>query len=385
MKLFIDLMRPYLGEDEESFVKRKAYFIRITSRRLRYGDSILESMIDRVASISKCEKEAIDAFWAKYLTPNQRDLLVDYRFYDVYKGFQLEGRPLWQYIPSTFYYAFIDEYFTNPQGAATFENKNLYDLYFHDVKMPKTVFRKTKYLYLDKDYKEISQASAINKVRDCGEVILKMVSSSGGKGIFFWKSSKDSETELSDFINKAGDIICQEVISQHESLDQINSSSVNTIRIMTLLFQGQVHVLSTVLRMGVKGARVDNASSGGVASGILPDGRLRDFAYDLYANKYFKHPNGMDFDSIIVPGFDECIQLSIMLAKRLSLVSRLISWDFAIDEDGGPILIEMNPTFGGLEVNQLTNGPVFGDLTEEVFNDVFANSFTLNSILKSMS
>lgn len=380
----LNLIRPFPGESKDSFIKRQAYFIRITSRRLRYGSSILESMLDRAISITKCEKEEIDVFWAKYFTPKQRDLLVDYRFYDVYKGFQLEGRPLWQYIPSTFYYAFIDDYLTNPQGVATFENKNLYDLYFHDVKMPKTIFRKTKYLYLDKDYLEISLASAINKVRDCREVILKKVNASGGKGVIFWNSSSDSETELLDFITKAGDIVCQEVINQHESLNQINSSSVNTLRIVTLMFEGQVHVLSCVLRMGVKGARVDNASSGGIASGILAGGKLRNFAYDLNAKKYLKHPNGMEFNSIIVPGYDECVHLSIMLAKRLSMVSRLISWDFAIDHKGAPVLIEMNPTYGGLEVNQLTNGPVFGDMTEAVLNEVFANSYTLNSILKSM-
>lgn len=384
MSRYIDMMRPYPGESEESFVKRKAYFIRITSRRLNYGYRILDSMKWSAVPITKYEKKTIDEFWAKYLSSEQRDRLVDYRFYDVYKGFQLDERPLWQYIPSAFYYPFIDDYFSNPQNANTFENKNLYDLYFHDVKMPRTIFRKTRYMYLTEDYDEISQADAVSKARDCGNVILKPVSSSGGKGIFFWDSNCNSVIELLNYLDGAEDIICQEVISQHHSLSHINSSSVNTIRIVTLLFQGQVRVLSCVLRMGVNGAKVDNASSGGVASGILPGGRLRNFAYDLFANKYFMHPNGMDFDAIIVPGFDECIQLSIMLAKRLSLVSRLISWDLSIGEAGLPILIEMNPTFGGLEVNQLTNGPIFGDLTEEVLDEVFSKSYTLTSILRSL-
>ena len=379
-----DIFKPFSGESEDSFIKRKAYYYRITSSRISIGYRKLDSMKDNAISITRSEREEIDAFWAKYLTPKQRNLLVDYRFYDVYKGFQLEGMPLMKYIPSTFYYAFIDDYFTNPQNTAPFENKILYDLYFHDVKMPKTIFRKTKYMYLDENYHEITQSSAISKALDCCEVILKPASSSGGKGVLFWNSSNDSKIVLLDYLNQAGDIVCQETISQHESLSRINSSSVNTIRIVTLLFQGQVYVLSRVLRMGVDGARVDNASSGGVVSGILPNGRIRNFAYDLAANKYLKHPNGMNFDCIFVPSIDNCVHLSVLLAKRMSLISRLISWDFAIDEAGGPILIEMNPTFGGLELNQLTNGPILGELTERVLLEVFNNSYTLNSILKSM-
>ena len=63
--------------------------------------------------------------------------------------------------------------------------------------------------------------------------------------------------------------------------------------------------------------------------------------------------------------------------------SRLISWDLAIDENAQPLLIEGNLTFGELDFHQMCNGPIFGDLTEEVLKDVFANSYTLNSILKS--
>ena len=62
----------------------------------------------------------------------------------------------------------------------------------------------------------------------------------------------------------------------------------------------------------------------------------------------------------------------------------MISWDVTIGEDGRPILIEFNIAFGGLDVHQLPNGPIFGDLTHEVLDDVFQNGYTLKSILKSM-
>ena len=61
--------------------------------------------------------------------------------------------------------------------------------------------------------------------------------------------------------------------------------------------------------------------------------------------------------------------------------SRLISWDFAIDENGEPMLIEMNISYGELDFHQLCNGPIFGDKTEDVLNEVFDNSFTLRKLL----
>ena len=50
---------------------------------------------------------------------------------------------------------------------------------------------------------------------------------------------------------------------------------------------------------------------------------------------------------------------------------RLVSWDIAIDECGDPVLIEANMRKGGINLNQFSNGPLFGDLTERVMNEVF--------------
>lgn len=52
---------------------------------------------------------------------------------------------------------------------------------------------------------------------------------------------------------------------------------------------------------------------------------------------------------------------------------------------GQPSLIEANFSGVELDFHQLCNGPIFGDLTEEVLKDVFENSYTLKSIIKSLS
>lgn len=376
-------LKPYPGESIVSFDKRKAYYHRILSGRLVYGRDCLDNKLSNSKPISASDREEIDAFWAPYLTPEQRDLFIDYRYYDVYNKVLREGERLCEYMPEDFYFLFIDEHYGNPQHSFPADDKNLYDLLFHDIKKPRTVFRKVKNLFLDDNYDEISLEKAIDMSREQGEVIIKPSRfSSGGKGLIFWNKDREDETILRDYLIVSDDVVCQEVFKQHPELARLNPSSLNTIRIMTMMLHGKVHVLSSVIRMGIEGSRVDNFTNGGIGSGIMPNGQLKNVAYDYCANRYDKHPSGTIFESVTIPNFNECIDMVTHLAKRIAMMSRLISWDLAIDESGHPSIIEMNFA-GGLDIHQLCNGPIYKEKTHEVLDDVFQNAYTLNSILKS--
>lgn len=380
-----DIIRPYPGENEVSFAKRKAYYFRILDWRINYGNKSVEKKLPNSTPISAKDKKEIGDFWNKYLAPELHEKFIDYRYYDVFNKVLREGEHLWQYIPDTFFYSFVDEYFSNPQHSDPCDDKNLYDLYFHDINRPRTVFRKVNNLFLDAKYDEISQEEALIKARECGEVILKIGKFSyGGHGILFWSPTKNRESELIEFLKGSSNIICQEVIKQHPVLKSLNPSSVNTIRMMTLLFNDKIHVLSSVVRMGINGCRTDNASSGGIVCGIRPDGYLKDVAYDTSANVYLKHPQGTKFEGIQIPNYSLCVEFAIRLAKRFSSITKLISWDVAIDENGQPMLIEFGVSNGQMDFHQLCNGPILGELTEDVLHEVFSKSYTLTSILKSL-
>ena len=153
---------------------------------------------------------------------------------------------------------------------------------------------------------------------------------------------------------------------------------------MTFYFHDQVHVLSSVLRMGINNSRVDNGSQGGIVCGVQPNGQLKNFARDLSGNTYLMHPGGTKFESVVIPNYHECTELVKTLAKRFIAISRSISWDLAINECGHPLLVESNLSGGGLDVHQVCNGPLFGDMLHDVIAEVFNNSYTLRSILKSL-
>lgn len=380
------IIRPYPGEDEFSFEKRKVYFNRLLRYRFGVNGQRLKGMLTKAIPLSADERKRIDEIWAPYLPVALRDEIIDYRYYEAYKGLKSEEDDLFRYMPDSFFRTFIDDYFTNPQESRSCDDKNMYDLYFHDINRPKTLFRKIKNLYLDAEFNEILLNDVIKIAKQHHEVICKVAKfSMAGNGILIWNSDKDDETKLLEFLRSANYIICQEMIEQHDELGRLNPTSVNTLRMFTLLFQGKVHVLSNIVRMGINNSRLDNASQGGLVCGIKPNGQLKDVAWNVYGDKFPFHPLGMKFNSVIIPNYGECIELVKSLAKRMSSISRLISWDLAINKAGHPVFIECNFTITGTESLQIPDGPLLGELTEDVLKEVFANSYTLKSIIKSFS
>ena len=50
---------------------------------------------------------------------------------------------------------------------------------------------------------------------------------------------------------------------------------------------------------------------------------------------------------------------------------RLVSFDIAINEEGEPIFIEANLCKGSIEIHDFNNGPVFGEDTKKILDEVY--------------
>ena len=150
----------------------------------------------------------------------------------------------------------------------------------------------------------------------------------------------------------------------------MNLESVNTIRHLSFLENGNVTVYSSILRMGANHSRVDNASSGGVTCGITKSGRLKPVGYSLSGERFEKHPtSGVAFDSVTVPSFEKSLRFVESLHRSFPLF-RILSWDIAIDQDGDPVLLETNMYRGGIHFHQLNNGPLFGEDQDRILSEV---------------
>lgn len=279
------------------------------------------------------------------------------------------------YMSDPLYYAYIDPYFNDWERAKYIDHKCYYKRMFCGVQQPKLIAYSMNGFWYDQNDCLISVAEAAKlsaKFNTC--FVKRATESEGGHGITFIDNSAITEKQLQEILSsKSYDVVIQEGLQQSETLSKINSSSVNTIRMLSLLKKdGNVKIYSTILRMGINGAKVDNASSGGITVGVYDNGQLKETAYSAKGIKFQKHPtSGIEFKDFIIPNFEKIKELVTQQAKLLPHF-RLVSWDIALNEYDLPMLIEANLHFGEIDFHQLNNGPLFGDDTKEILKEVFS-------------
>lgn len=277
-----------------------------------------------------------------------------------------------KYIPDDLYYCAVDPFYNDWKAAKYLDNKCLYKLLFPDVLQPETIAMRCNETWIF-DNECVDNNTALSRLENCqcNEIVIKVATDSeGGHGVFFCKCGKAEEiTNITKQIK--GDIVIQKPLKQHEVLSGIFKNSINTIRIISMLRNNEVKIYSSILRMGTGESRVDNASSGGITCGIMEDGSLKEVAYSANGEKYKNHPTtGVCFSKIKIPAFADCRRTVERLHKMIPWF-RLVSWDIMINEDGNPVLIEANMKYGELDFHQLNNGPLFGDDTDSVLDEVF--------------
>jgi len=272
------------------------------------------------------------------------------------------------YMPEDLHFCYIDPYYNHWREAVYMDNKCLYPRMFHGVRHPDTLAIRSNGFWYTGDYESISRQDLQALLEKEPEIVVKKaMGSEGGRGVFFVPGAELSSVEgkIKD------DIVIQRPVVQHERLSAINPTSVNTIRMISLLSDSGVKVYSTILRMGVKDARVDNASSGGITCGISEEGCLKKYAYKSTGERFETHSgSGIVFDGYQIPGYQNCLEAVAKLHVQVPHF-RLISWDLSVNQDEEPVFIEANLKYGQLDFHQLNNGPLFGDDTPKILKEVF--------------
>ena len=335
----------------------------------RYNDGAadLKKGIAKGLPLTKRQKEEVLAFWEPYLKTRLSRKAFDVRWFDIYNRTNVFGFDLKYYIPDSFYYCIVDPFFSDYKAARAVDDKNMYDLLCGDVNQPRTVCRKINDVFLNDQYELIPEDEAINKCLDEDAFIIKpSVGTCSGAGIRKFSKESIEREELSKYFRAYKSFVVQEYVPQHSSLSCFNDTCVNTLRLVTLVLDGEVHVTAAVVIMGGKNAVTNHLHRGGLVCGIREDGSLRETAFDGKLNQYTVHPGGVVFRECSIPGYIECVDMVKNLAPRFCQVSQLIGWDLTIGVEGTPILIEMNLSWGGLV--QIASGPVFGDLTPYVLS-----------------
>lgn len=215
-------------------------------------------------------------------------------------------------------------------ARSSFDNKVLFDKTFAS-------FMRHAVLYLNESTEEEIKAF-MNKH---GQVIIKPAGGACGVGIY--KLSHDDTKGLLNLLErkKQGDkLIMEQLIIQHPDMARMNPTSVNTIRVITMVDRnGDVHIINTLAKFGGSASCISNTMGGGVCCHIDEEtGILDRLGRDIHGGSCFKHPvTGVTIPGYQIPNWDGVVPYAKQLASVIPS-GRYIGWDIVITEDGYDVI-----------------------------------------------
>lgn len=190
---------------------------------------------------------------------------------------------------------------------------------------------------------EIDKRQFLILFKDVEKIIVKRQIGLGGHDINIYSFSDMSQSNVFDEISQSKiPLVAEEVVVQRGLLHEFNPSSVNTIRVTTVRVNQDVYICHAYLRVGHKGAFVDNVSSGGIRFIVDKDKGLVLSGSTFQQFNIENHPDtGIRITGHIIPFWKEIKSF----VKRAHLASppglRLIGWDVCLS-DSEISLIEGN-------------------------------------------
>lgn len=170
----------------------------------------------------------------------------------------------------------------------------------------------------------------------------KPIEGTGGAGAKIIEYKDDLKKLYKECVKN--NYICEEIVEQHKDMAAFNESTLNTLRLYTLVtLSGKVIVTLGNARFGRDGNSVDNFHSGGVSAVIdLKTGKLTSDAINRAHIKVSHHPDSkIKFKGFQIPNFDMCKKAVCEAALMVEGV-RHVGWDIAIASDGHIEFIEGN-------------------------------------------
>lgn len=259
-------------------------------------------------------------------------------------------------------------------GISCFTDKNFEEKYAYLFKFPNCVFRCIDGQFYNEDFKYIESIDVEKLSIKYNNLVFKRTFGEGhGKNVYLVNKG-EFKKNIKDFGNN---YVVQETIKQHEFLSNFNSSSVNVIRITSLLWEGKVYILGGLLRVGAPGAFCDhqgNDCTGPRVIGLDENGNLLPYSIDpdkalVYDNIFGKKIEGE------IPFYNE-IKEKVCQQHLEFLHYKIIGWDITINNENEIICIEFNSNCPGIIQTQMACGPIFSKKLDN-------NKVLLDEILNS--
>ena len=237
----------------------------------------------------------------------------------------------------------------NNKFVATLNDKNSVQILDN-----KLLFNKKFDKYLKRKWLNLGETSFEefkNFISNKTSIIAKPVDLACGRNVIKININEISDiNELYNSLIENKQLLLEDYIIQHEKMSQLYKEAVNTLRIVSINKDNNVHIMFRSIRMGNSGNVVDNFNHGGLFTTIDEDGIIRKPAVDKLGNIYEYHPyTNTKIMGFEIPFFKEAIEYVKEMALQIPEVG-YVGWDIAITKDG-PLVVEANP-FPGHDIYQ---------------------------------
>lgn len=354
---------------------RIVHFMFSSVERNKFNDSRRKAIYSKV-NLSKGQIQEIDDLYVSNY--GKRIPYTWHKHYTAFTGhFDVNYFPELLFIPEFERFENL-----NAEYATAFQDKNLLPLIANNmsvlhksgrVNVPKIYLSCTAGMYRDSDNRMISKNEAKEILDQLGECFFKpTVDSCSGQGcrvlnISNGTDSISSETVEDILVHGGDNFAIQERITCHESILKIYPDSVNTFRIMTYRWKNDIITCPVIMRIGQGGSNLDNAHAGGMFIALDNDGTMHDTAFTEFKDEFAIHPDtGLiykDYKISLLPRVLKAAKEMHALIPQLGC----INWDFTLDFNGIPVLIEANCFGAGVWLFEMAHGKgVFGDKTPEI-------------------
>lgn len=191
-------------------------------------------------------------------------------------------------------------------------------------------------------YTERDKEAFLSFMKKHDRFIFKPIEEHSGHGIRIVSTSEINVDTFMAEMFKKGAFIVEELIEQGEEVAVMHPQSVNSLRVVTFVLNEKVNIIGVTWRIGVGGAVMDNAGSGGIYASIdFENGFVQTDAINYRGDHFNVHPDTqVQIIGYKLPQWKEALALIEEMATTVKGTT-LISWDIAYSTKGW-LMVEAN-------------------------------------------
>lgn len=319
------------------------------------------------AEIKKFEDPRRIAIWSSVELTREQEKSIDelfiphygkkvpYTWHRHYTAYTKHFDPC--FIPETLFIPEFEFYMnSNYDYMNVFADKNVLSMIASGVgvRMPETIISRANGILRDKDFNIISWNDITKKMPDTICFAKPTIDSDSGRGCML--VDKNIPSTISDLKAMGDNFVVQERIVCSNSIRQIYPGSVNTFRVMTYIWDNAIQVAPVIMRIGRNGSFLDNAHAGGVFIAVNKDGTLHRSAFTEFKDEYEEHPDThLRLEHFKIDNFSRVLDSAKKMHSAMPQLG-VINWDFTIDDNETPVLIEANTSGGSIWLFQMAWG-----------------------------